>query len=158
MVEVAAAWACGFANAVEVVEVAVDALVAGVDSTSLTLLAGLTRSEADIEVHALLPRAMEELELPFFGWDDPDSWVMAAAFLAREHTDGRLQARDLCRIFHSRFGHGRGTLIEALVSLDDEFDTLGYSANPTEPQLEQRTLEAALALRTWADQRLVDPT
>src|SRR4051812_24386496 len=57
LVEVAAAWGAGQVNAADVVRVAVDAILGGLESTSLVLLAGLTSAEADNEVPDLLPRA-----------------------------------------------------------------------------------------------------
>lgn len=143
LVDAAAKWASGLCNASDVVDVATDALVAGLDSPGLVLLAGSTRADADAdaEIHDLLPDTMEELHLPFFGWNHPDSRLLAAAGLAREHVDGRLPARDLCRIIHSRFGHCAHDLIEPLAVLDDEYDVLDYSRTPTEAQLEHRVFE-----------------
>lgn len=143
LIDAAAKWASGLCNAIEVVDAATDALVAGLDSPSLVLLAGTTRGEADVEIHDLLPAAMAELHLPYYGWNNPDSRLLAAAGLAREHVDGRLPARDLCRIIHSRFGHGAHDLIEPLAVLDDDYDVLDYSQNSTEAQLERRVFEAA---------------
>jgi hypothetical protein len=107
------------------------------------LLAGTTRAEAAIEIHDLLPAAMEELGLPYFGWKHPDSRLLAAAGLAREYVGQRLPARDLCRIIHSRFGHDAHDLIEPLAVLDDEYDLLDFSQTPTQDQLERRVFEAA---------------
>lgn len=152
LVDVAAKWASGLAPAADVVDVATDVLVSGIESTSLVLLAGVTRSEADYEVHDLLPRAMEELGLPYFGWDQPNSRLLAAAALCREDVNGSLPARDLCRMIHSRFGHDAHELIEPVAVLDDEFDVLDYFHNPTEQQLDARTLDAARRLVTFADQ------
>jgi hypothetical protein len=153
LVDAAAKWASGQCNASDVVDVATDALVAGLDSPSLVLLAGTTRADADVEIHDLLPDTMEELHLPFFGWNHPDSRRLAAAGLAREHVDGRLPARDLCQFIHSRFGHCAHDLIEPLAVLDDEYDVLNYSRTPTEAQLEHPVFEAASRIvRTVDDQ------
>ena len=153
LIDNAAMWASGLVNASNVVDAATDALVAGLDSPDLVLLAGLTRAETDPEIHDLLPGAMEELELPFFGWNHPDSRLLAAAGLAREHVHGRLPARDLCRIVHSRFGHDAHDLIEPLAVLDDDYDVLDYSQNPSEEQLERRVLDAATRILASADVR-----
>jgi hypothetical protein len=147
LVDVAAAWASGLTDAERVVDVATDALVAGVESTSLVLLAGTPKAQAAIEVPELLPRAMDELRLPFFGWDHPSSRLLGAAALAREHLHHRLPARDLCRMIHARFGHQAHDLIEPLAMLDDGFD-IGYQ---TEEELERETLVAASELVAFAD-------
>jgi len=44
---------------------ACDALVAGLDSPGLRILAACRRGEADCDVHTLLPGAFEELDLTF---------------------------------------------------------------------------------------------
>lgn len=153
LVDAAAKWASGLCNASDVVDVATDALVAGLDSPSLVLLAGTTRADADVDIHDLLPDAMEELHLPYFGWNHPDSRLLAAAGLAREHVDGRLPACDLCRIIHSRFGHCAHDLIEPL---DDEYDVLDFSWTPTEAQLEHRVFEAASRIVQTVDGQYQD--
>ncbi len=135
LTDTAAQWACGLVNPSDVADAAVEALMVGLDTTKLVLLAGTTRAEADVEVPELLPTAMEELGLPYFGWDHPESRLLAVVALARDHIDGRLPARDLCRIVHGRFGHGAHDLIEPLAELDDEYDTLEYSQNPAEKQI-----------------------
>lgn len=47
------------------VRCACDVLIAGLDSPSLRILAGLTRAEADHQVPGLLPGALAELGLDF---------------------------------------------------------------------------------------------
>lgn len=49
-------WSMGEIRATEVVTVACDALVAGLDSPALRILAACTRAEADYAVPDLLPR------------------------------------------------------------------------------------------------------
>ena len=61
----AALWSIRAANSRAVVTCACDALIAGLDSPSLRILAGLTRSEADYEVPEILPAALAELGLVF---------------------------------------------------------------------------------------------
>lgn len=142
LVDRTARWACGFINASEVVDAATDALILGLDSPTLRVLAGVPAAQATIEVPDLVERAMDELELPYFGPGHPTNRLIAAAALAAEHVHGTLTARDLCRIVHQHYGHGAHDLIEPLAELDDCYDTIEYS-NDTEQDLEQQTLEAA---------------
>lgn len=158
LVDTAARWACGFVGATDVVDVATEALVAGVDSPTLPALAGVPAAQATVEVPDLLERVMDELDLPYYGPGHPTSRVLAAAGLAAEHTHGRLPARDLCRLIHSHYGHGAHPLIESLAELDDAYDTLDYSANPTEQQLDRRTLDAAHELVAHADALIANHT
>ncbi|MEU7296204.1 hypothetical protein AB0A76_23820 [Streptomyces exfoliatus] len=61
----AALWGVGEISAGEVVNAACDALVAGLDTPGLRILAACTRAEADYDVHDLLPPALDELGLTF---------------------------------------------------------------------------------------------
>ncbi|MFE9636088.1 hypothetical protein [Streptomyces sp. NPDC006463] len=54
-------WSVGEIPANDVVSAACDALVAGLDSPGLRVLAACTRAEADYDVHDLLPVALDEL-------------------------------------------------------------------------------------------------
>ncbi|MBK3557778.1 hypothetical protein JHN55_14825 [Streptomyces sp. MBT56] len=59
----AALWSAGEISASEVVDAACDALVAGLDTPGLRILAARTRAEADYDVYDLLPPALDELGL-----------------------------------------------------------------------------------------------
>ncbi|MDV9199327.1 hypothetical protein R6M67_29320 [Streptomyces sp. Wh19] len=61
----AALWSMGEIRATDVVTGACDALVAGLDSPALRMLAACTRAEADYDVPDLLPPALDELGLTF---------------------------------------------------------------------------------------------
>ncbi|MFE3558347.1 hypothetical protein ACFXKW_26325 [Streptomyces sp. NPDC059193] len=52
-------WSVGEIPASDVVSAACDALVAGLDSPGLRVLAACTRAEADYDVHDLLPEALD---------------------------------------------------------------------------------------------------
>ncbi|MFJ4776501.1 hypothetical protein [Streptomyces sp. NPDC088762] len=52
----AALWSVGEVSASDVVNAACDALVAGLDTPGLRILAACTRAEADYDVHDLLPQ------------------------------------------------------------------------------------------------------
>ena len=156
LVDIAARWACGFVNATDVVDTATDVLVAGLDSPSLRVLAGVPAAQATIEVPDLIERVMDEVGLPYFGPGHPNSRLLAAAALATEHINGRLTARDLCRIVHQHYGHQAHELIEPLAVLDDDYDILDYSPTPSEAQLEQRTLDAARALISYSNRVVGD--
>ncbi|MFG2949785.1 hypothetical protein [Streptomyces adustus] len=58
----AALWSMGEIRAHDVVHAACDALVAGLDTPGLRILAACTRAEADYDVHDLLPAALAELD------------------------------------------------------------------------------------------------
>lgn len=51
------------------VKCACDAIIAGLDSSPLRILAGLSRTEADYSVLGILPAALAELGLDFYPRD-----------------------------------------------------------------------------------------
>ncbi|MFD6822935.1 hypothetical protein ACFWC5_21565 [Streptomyces sp. NPDC060085] len=59
--DLAVLWSIGEAHAHDVVEAACAALVAGLDSPALCILAGLPRAEAEYDVPDLLPVVLDEL-------------------------------------------------------------------------------------------------
>ncbi|WP_235451620.1 hypothetical protein [Streptomyces olivochromogenes] len=115
----------GEIRAGDVVSAACDALVAGIDSPALRILAALTRIEADYDVPELLPQALGELGLIFYPIGDEAGREAAARALARRMLAGELTPRDLVRRIHHRYGHDLA-LTRRLAELDDEYDTLEY--------------------------------
>ncbi|WP_370665710.1 hypothetical protein [Streptomyces sp. IBSBF 2507] len=140
----AALWSLGEIPATEVVSSACDALVAGLDSPALRMLAACTRTEAYYDVPDLLPPALDELGLTFCpagsvaGQEDA-ARALAARMLARE-----LTPRELVFRIHQRFGHGL-PLVEALANLDDEYDILDYG-DRTSAQVDADVVAEALRL------------
>ncbi|MGW5931901.1 hypothetical protein ACWF2L_37540, partial [Streptomyces anulatus] len=86
----AALWSVGDVRASDVVGAACDALVAGLDSPGLRILAACTRAEADYDVHELLPQALEELGLTFYPVASDASNEAAVRALARRRRAGEL--------------------------------------------------------------------
>ncbi|MER5966421.1 hypothetical protein [Streptomyces sp. NPDC002057] len=121
----AALWSAGEIRASEVVDAACDALVAGLDSPGLRVLAARTRAEADYDVHDLLPTALDELGLVFHPLASGTGQEAAARALARRMLAGRLTPREFTFWIHQRFGHEL-PLTERLAELDDEYDILEY--------------------------------
>jgi len=64
--DTAALWSIDAVSPQAVVRCACDALIAGLDSPSLRILAGLTHTEADYDVRHILPAALAELGLDFY--------------------------------------------------------------------------------------------
>jgi len=124
-----------------IVDAATNALVAGLDSQSLRVLAGTLPAAAAVEVPELLPRAMGELGLAF-ARGGTDGQLPAARALARELTTGAVSARALVARMHRVFGHDTHALIEPLVVLDDVYDILEFTGQD-EADVERQVLEAA---------------
>jgi hypothetical protein len=78
-----------------VVKCACDALIAGLDSPSLRILAGLTRTEADHDVLDRLPAALAELGLDFYPRDSRGGQEAVVRALAAQAMSGSLTPREL---------------------------------------------------------------
>ena len=127
-----------------VVRCARDALIAGLDSPSLRILAGLTRAEADCHVLDILPAALAELGLDFYPRGSRGGQEAAARALAAQAVSGSLTPRELATAIRRHFGHGL-PLTERLAAVDDEYD-LGAYATMTPGQIDQEVIAAARRL------------
>ncbi|MGQ4379940.1 hypothetical protein ACN6K9_003162 [Streptomyces sp. SAS_267] len=116
-------WSVGEIRASEVVDAACDALVAGLDTAGLRILAACTRAEADYDVHDLLPTALAELGLTFCPVAGEAGQEAAARALARRMLAGDFTPREFTFRLHQRYGHEL-PLTERLAELDDEYDIL----------------------------------
>jgi hypothetical protein len=137
----AALWSVGEVRASDVVDAACDALVAGLDTPGLRILAACTRAEADHDVHELLPEALHELGLTFYPFTSDAGREGAARALARRMLAGELTPRELTSRIHRRFGHGL-SLTERLAELDDEYDVLEYDNGTVDQADAEVTAEA----------------
>lgn len=142
--DLAVLWSIGEAHAHDVVEVACAALVAGLDSPALRILAGYTRAEAEYDLPDLLPVVLDELDLVFYPRDSEAGQDAAVRALAHQMLAGRLTPRELAMRIHQRFGH-QLPLAERLAELDDEYDIVEYG-NRTLAQLDAEVTAEAQRL------------
>jgi hypothetical protein len=134
-------WRMGEIGATDVVTAACDALVAGLDSPALRILAACTRAEADYDVPDLLPPALDELGLTFYSVGSVAGQEAAARALADRMLAGELTPRELAFRIHQRFGHEL-PLAERLAELDDDYDVLEYGDRTPEQVDADVTAEA----------------
>jgi hypothetical protein len=150
--DTAALWSIDALSPQAVVRCACDALIAGLDSPSLRILAGLTRAEADYHMPDMLPAALAELGLDFYPRDTRGSQEAAARALAAQAVSGSLTPRELAAAIHPTSGTTL-PLAERLAALDDEYD-LGAYATMTREQIDQEVIaEARLLTHRQPDQR-----
>ncbi|MFI0264055.1 hypothetical protein ACH4OW_34205 [Streptomyces sp. NPDC017056] len=148
--DLAVLWSSGEVRAHDVVEAACAALVAGLDSPALRMLAGCTRAEAEYDVPDLLPAVLGELGLAFYPRGSEAGQDAAVRALAHQLLAGRLTPRELALRAHQRFGHEL-PLAERLAELDDEYDIIGYG-DRTLAQLDAEvTAEAQRLAYGWPD-------
>ncbi|MFJ9343020.1 hypothetical protein ACIRP0_27540 [Streptomyces sp. NPDC101733] len=107
----------------DVVSAACDALVAGLDSPGLRVLAACTRAEAGYDVHDLLPVALDELGIILHPVADEVGQEAAARALARRMLAGELKPWELTFRIRQRYGQEL-PLTERLAELDDEYAIL----------------------------------
>jgi hypothetical protein len=131
--------------ATDVVTAACDALVAGLDSPALRILAACTRAEADYDIPDLLPPALDELGLTFHPPGSVAGQEAAARAIATRMLAGELTPRELAFRIHQRFGHEL-PLAERLANLDDEYDLLEYDGDGTPAQIDADVTAEALRL------------
>ena len=142
--DTAALWSIDAVSPQAVVSWACDALIAGLDSPSLRVLAGLTRAEADYYALDILPAALAKLGLDFYPRDSRSGQEAAARALAAQAVSGSLSPRELAAAIHRHFGHSL-PLTERLAALDDEYD-LGAYATMTHEQIDQEVIAEARRL------------
>jgi hypothetical protein len=124
--DVAVLWSCGAVTAWEVVRVACDVLVAGVDSPALCELAAVGHRDADYDVPSLLEAALSELGLTFYSFGCRGADEAAARALTARLLRGELTPRELASMIHQHYGHGL-PLVERLAELDDAYDVIEYT-------------------------------
>ncbi|MFF9579823.1 hypothetical protein ACF1BA_31875 [Streptomyces rubiginosohelvolus] len=137
----AALCSAGEISASEVVDAACDALVAGLDTPGLRILAACTRAEADYDVHDLLPPGLQELGLTFHPVAGEAAQEAVARALARRLLAGDLKPWELTFRIHQRHGHEL-PLTERLAELDDEYDILEYGDRTVDQVDAEVTAEA----------------
>jgi hypothetical protein len=130
----AALWSVGENSASDVVNAACDALVAGLDTPSLRILAACTCAEADYDVHDLLPPALDELGLTFHPAASEAGQEAAARALARRMLAGELKPWELTFRINQRYGHEL-PLTTRLAELDDEYALLEHGGDKAVAQI-----------------------
>ncbi|MFG2895000.1 hypothetical protein [Streptomyces sp. NPDC048248] len=141
----------------DVVSAACDALVAGLDSPGLRVLAACTRAEADYDVHDLLPGALDELGLILYPAASEASEQAAARALARRMLAGELKPWELTFRINQRYGHEL-PLTARLVELDDEYAFLEYSDDKAIAQIEAEVTAEARRLAAVHPRVPAEPT
>lgn len=159
----AALWSIGEIRASDVVDAACDALVAGLDTPGLRILAACTHAEADYDVHDLLPQALNELGLTFYPVGSGAGQEAVPRALARRMLAGELTPREFTFRIHQRYGHEL-PLTERLAELDDEYDILEYGDRTADQVDAEVTAEAQhltahpyVSRRTHGHTQLIHP-
>jgi hypothetical protein len=126
-------WQIGSINSPVVIDRAVDALVAGLDTPGLRDLAGRSSDENWFEMRELIDETFAELgaPLPQIGTDAP--MLLALQFMCERFVAGQITARELAKWAHAHFGHEGPSRAQDLVELDDAIGEAGRAAHITRP-------------------------
>ncbi len=120
-------WGLHEVTSAEVVQDAAVAVAQGVGAPWVLALACLPSDASANDVEDALEETPADGRVPFLPRGNSEA-VLAAGFeMARRCVAGRLGERDLARWAHAVIGHGRSDELEALVRLDDAYDTAHYS-------------------------------
>ena len=145
--ESAVYWSVGERSGQDVVDAACAAVVAGHDSPALLELAGVSKADVDWEVPDLLPPAMHELGLKFYGRGSREGQLAAVKLMARYCLAGTMPPRALAAWAHHTFTHGESPDIEQFLSFDDRYDIIEYTGT-SEAALDAEVLAACRELIT----------
>ena len=125
----------------DVIDAAVQALIADLDTPGLRELAGANAHESFFALDPLVTRTLEELGCPTT--DDDGDTVAALRALCHRVVSASLVPRDLADFAHRHVGHEGARSWQPFVTLDDLYDDAGYLGYTSE-QCDQWVLDEAL--------------
>lgn len=136
-------WTVDEVTTVELVRSACDALVDGLDSQELRLLAGANGSTSNFEIDDLLRAIASDLGFKMWPHGSEGARFAASLVLAARCVAGQIDPREFAAWMHERIRHGHpDRRVEALVSLDDRYDTVNYTGESIRA-IDGAVLEAA---------------
>ncbi|WP_432885511.1 hypothetical protein ACQPYH_01610 [Kribbella sp. CA-245084] len=123
-------WRLSPGTANEVIDAAVQCLVAGVDSPTLRELAGASPRDSRFVLEPLIEDTLDELGMEDVLAVNAQRGAFAAVLRRFKRND--LSARELVRWAHTNIGHDGDARCQVFVDLDDMYDTVDYSDDGTE--------------------------
>ena len=121
-----ALWRLGAVPASDVVDAAVECLVADVDSPALRELAGQSPSESRFILDPLIDQALDELGVDRLVLENPQRAALTAVL--RRHKRGELSAAAAGKWAHSYIGHLGDARCQVFVDFDDMYETVNYAS------------------------------
>jgi hypothetical protein len=133
-------WRLSPGSAHQVIDVAVQCLVANVDSPTLRELAGASPRESQFVLERLIEDTLQELGMQDVLVVNAQRGALAAVL--HRFKGNEFSARELARWAHTNIGHDGDARCQVFVDLDDKYDTVDYSDYGTE-DLDRWTTEEA---------------
>lgn len=121
-----ALWRVCAAPASDVVDAAVECLVADVHSPALRELAGMSSRESRDIFDPLIDQALDELGVDRLVAADPERAALTAVL--KRYKRGELTAAAAARWAHQYIGHDGGAAYQIFVDFDDMYDAVDYAS------------------------------
>jgi hypothetical protein len=121
-----ALWRVGAAPASDVINAAVECLVADVDSPALRELAGESPRESRFILDPLIDQALDELGLDRLVVANPERAALTAVL--KRYKRGELPAAAAAQWAHRYIGHLGDARCQVFVDFDDMYDTVNYAS------------------------------
>jgi hypothetical protein len=121
-----ALWRVGAAPASDVVDAAVECLVADVDSPALRELAGESPRESRFILDPLIDQALDELCVDRLVLANPQRAALTAVL--KRYKRGELTAAAAAKWAHRYIGHLGDARCQVFVDFDDMYDTVNYAS------------------------------
>lgn len=121
-----ALWRVDAGPASDVIDAAVECLVADVDSPALRELAGVSPRESRFILDPLIDQALDELGADRRVGTNPQRAALTAVL--RRYKRGELIAAEAARWAHRHIGHSGDAACQTFVDFDDMYDTVNYSS------------------------------
>jgi hypothetical protein len=144
-----ALWRVGATPASDVIDAAVECLVADVDSPALRELAGESPRESRFILDPLIDQALDELGVDRLVVANPQRAALTAVL--KRFRRGELTAPAAAQWAHRYIGHLGDARCQVFVDFDDMYDTVNYQVSYTAADLDEWMAEesdAFLAGRT----------
>jgi hypothetical protein len=122
LIRSAVEWNAVRVDSKKIIDAAVDALVAGLDSLALRELAGASPQDDNQAVSDLLSLTLMQLAFPVPAAGSKAAAQLLLAYLCDDFLVGRSSARSVTRWAHWHFDHLLNEPSDPLVDLDDLFD------------------------------------
>lgn len=139
----------------EVITAATDALVAGVDSTTLRVLAGASPKDDYWTLHPLIEDTFVELGIPLPAPGTDELQVAATRAMAKRVVNGVLTASEFTRWAHTTIGHEGAIELQPLVELDNAWGVTEYTGDTP---FDLREAARTMALGLVAGEPLSEPS
>ncbi|MGC4809539.1 hypothetical protein ACLQ29_03290 [Micromonospora sp. DT228] len=152
-------WSVGSGTAAQVIDAACDCLIAGIDSPTLRILAGISpvKGEENDELRRWLEGALSDLSLTYYGEGSRESEEEALRLMARRLLVQAVTPRDLTSWAYRFISHDGTPLAAELIALDNAYELVD-AVHDWQPHTSTETRDIDAAVVAEAGRLLGDAT